>query len=114
MNEQRALTRPPAYSVQEVEILAEAPDLRVVVLTLGPGEEVPWHWHAHVSDKVFCLEGALEIETRVPRERQRLTAGQRFEIAPKRAHVVRNAGAGIARFLIVQGGGAYDFHAVGA
>jgi quercetin dioxygenase-like cupin family protein len=113
MDEQRTLTRPESYAIEELEIVAQVPDLRVVVLTLGPGEEVPWHWHSRVSDKIFCLEGTLEVEARVPRERHLLRPGERFDIAPKRAHVVRNAGSGTCRYLIVQGDGPYDFHKVG-
>jgi hypothetical protein len=50
----------------------------------------------------------------VPRERHVLGPGERFDIAPKRAHVVRNAGDAVCRYLIVQGNGAYDFHPVGS
>jgi quercetin dioxygenase-like cupin family protein len=113
MDEQRILSRQQAYSITADEVLAEAPDLRVVLLTLGPGEAVPWHWHTAVSDEIFCLEGTLEVEARVPRERHVLAPGERCSVAPKRAHVVRNAGDGLCRYLIVQGGGAYDFHKVG-
>lgn len=114
MDEQRTREAPLPYTIQATEMVASVPDLRVVVLTLGPGEEVPWHWHSNVSDKIFCLEGTLEIEVRVPRERHRLAAGERFDIAPKRAHVVRNAGTTVCRYLIVQGDGVYDFNPVGA
>lgn len=114
MDEQRTLDPSPAYKIQGTEIVAQVPDLRVVVLTLAPGEEVPWHWHSNVSDKIFCLEGTLEVEARVPRERHLLGPGERFDIAPRRAHVVRNAGAGVCRYLIAQGNGIYDFHPVGA
>jgi quercetin dioxygenase-like cupin family protein len=113
MEEQRTREAPLPYTIQSTEIVAGVPDLRVVVLTLRPGEEVPWHWHSNVSDKIFCLDGTLEIEMRVPRERRLLAAAERFDIAPKRAHVVRNAGAGVCRYLIVQGDGVYDFNPVG-
>jgi quercetin dioxygenase-like cupin family protein len=111
MDETLALAKP--YKTADTEIVAEVPDLRVVVLTLAPGEAVPWHWHTHVSDEIFCLEGTLEVEMRVPRERHLLEAGERCSIGAKRAHVVRNGGSGTCRYLIVQGGGAYDFHKVG-
>lgn len=114
MDEQRPRDPPLPYTIQSTEIVAGVPDLRVVVLTLRPGEEVPWHWHSNVSDKIFCLEGTLEIEARVPRERHVLRPGERFDIAPKRAHVVRNVGSAVCRYLIVQGNGAYDFHPVGS
>jgi quercetin dioxygenase-like cupin family protein len=105
---------PLPYAIAGTEIVAAVPDLRVVVLTLGPGEEVPWHWHSAVSDEIFCLEGVVEVETRAPRGLHRLAAGERCSVAPKRAHLVRNAGERAARYLIVQGVGRYDFHPVGA
>jgi hypothetical protein len=43
MDEQRPRDPPLPYTIQSTEIVAGVPDLRVVVLTLGPGEEVPWH-----------------------------------------------------------------------
>ena len=62
-------SEPATYAVEDREIVAETPDLRMVVLTLGPGQEVPWHWHSNVSDHMICLEGPMVVEMRAPRER---------------------------------------------
>lgn len=35
------VTNNPAYEVEAREMIAEQPTLRVVVLTLGPGQHVP-------------------------------------------------------------------------
>lgn len=113
MSDASARNADPHYTIEGRELVAEAPGLRVQVLTLAAGECVPWHWHSEISDTFVCLEGAIEIETRAPAGRQRLEPGGRYAVAPKRAHIVRNAAAGRSRFLIVQGVGAYDFNPIG-
>ncbi|HYM03387.1 MAG TPA: cupin domain-containing protein [Stellaceae bacterium] len=102
-----------AYAVEDREMMAETPDLRMVVLTLGPGQEVPWHWHSNVSDQFICLEGAMVVETRAPREQFELIPGQRCAVPAKRAHRVSGRDGGRCKFAILQGVGRYDFNAVG-
>ena len=108
-------TKPTArpYEIEDREMVAETSDLRVQLLTLAEGQSIPWHCHTRVSDATFCLEGEILIETRAPRARFHLKPGERCDVPPKRAHIVQNIGAGRARFLIVQGVGAYDFVPVG-
>jgi len=101
------------YAVQATEIVAETPDLRVLVITLAPDEIIPWHFHSTITDTFFCLEGELEVEARAPRATFRLKPGERCAITPKWAHIVRNAGPETCRYLIVQGLGAYDYIPVG-
>jgi quercetin dioxygenase-like cupin family protein len=113
MMEQHREEPAPAYTVDGSEVISEAPGLRVVVLTLGPGQSIPWHWHSAVTDEAFGLEGELEVELRAPRETHRLTPGQRSTVPPKRAHRVVNVHGGRSRFLLVQGGGRHDFNPVG-
>lgn len=57
MMEQQRGEPAPAYTVDGSEVVSEAPGLRVVVLTLGPGQSIPWHWHSAVTDEAFGLEG---------------------------------------------------------
>jgi len=111
----RRVTRPweSHYEVDDTRVVAEVPGLRVLEITLGPGQCVPWHWHTEVRDSFFCLEGAMAVETRAPRAEHALTPGQECAVDPKIAHVVRNSGAGRCRFVVVQGPGAYDFNPVG-
>lgn len=101
------------YTVEAHEVVAETPDLRMVVLTLAPGQEVPWHWHSNVVDNVICLEGPMVVETRAPRERFELRAGERCAVPAKRAHRVSGKEGGRCKFAIVQGVGRYDFNLIG-
>jgi quercetin dioxygenase-like cupin family protein len=53
-----------AYPLEKREVVMEGKDLRVSVLTLAPGQYVPWHYHFQVADAFFCLEGPMVVETR--------------------------------------------------
>lgn len=97
------------YTVKSIEKVAVGSDVQARLFTLGPGEEIPWHFHSAVTDWYFVLEGALSIETRAPADRRLLSIGERFCIAPKTAHLISNRSDGDTRFLLVQGVGAYDF-----
>jgi quercetin dioxygenase-like cupin family protein len=103
----------PGYAVAAREIVAATADLRMVVLTLAAGQEVPWHWHSNVTDNLICLEGPMVVEMRAPRERHELRPGERCTIPPKRAHRVGGKDGGPCKFAILQGVGAYDFNPVG-
>ena len=103
----------PSYAVENREIVAATPDLRMVVLTLSRGQEVPWHWHSNVTDNVICLEGPMVVETRAPRERFELAPGERCTIPARRAHRVSGKDGGPCKFAILQGIGPYDFNLVG-
>jgi quercetin dioxygenase-like cupin family protein len=101
------------YTVQSREVVAATPDLRMVVLTLAAGQEVPWHWHSAVSDHFICLEGPMVVETRAPQELFDLTPGQRCTVPARRAHHVSGKNGGPCKFAILQGVGTYDFKPVG-
>ena len=60
------MTRPEdlPYDIAGRQLIAETDDLRVQILTLRPGEEIPWHYHAAVSDTFICLEGPMIVATR--------------------------------------------------
>jgi quercetin dioxygenase-like cupin family protein len=103
----------PLYEVENRETVAETPDLRMVILTLAPGQKVPWHWHSNVTDTFFCLEGPMVVETRAPRARFELDAGQSCAVPAKRAHQVTGKNGGRCRFGVLQGVGRYDFNPVG-
>lgn len=103
----------PLYAVESREMVAATPDLRMVVLTLTAGQEVPWHWHSHVSDHFICLEGPMVVETRAPREVFELAAGERCTVPARRAHHVSGKAGGRCKFAVLQGIGTYDFNPVG-
>lgn len=98
------------YQITDTTIVAETPDLRVLDITLGPGEEVPWHVHSQVDDIFYCLSGTIEILTRKPEATHAVPAGETCRIPHGRAHRVTNAAPeGASRFVLVQGPGTYDY-----
>ena len=97
------------YELERLESLAEVPGLRVRVLTVGPGQCVPWHRHSEITDTFFGLEGEVVIETRAPAQTRRLAPGERAEVPPGQPHRVSAPEGTRCRFLIVQGVGTYDF-----
>lgn len=101
------------YTVKSIEPVALGSDVQARLFTLAPGETIPWHFHSAVTDWYFVLEGRLSIETRAPADRQLLTVGSKYSIAPKTAHLVANRSDDDTRFLLVQGVGSYDFLKVG-
>lgn len=108
-------TRPweDQFDVERIEVVQETPTLRVLEMTLAPGDKVPWHWHSEIIDRFYCLGGTVEIESRAPKAMHRVTAGGTCAMDPKVAHEVRNAGTDTARLVLVQGIGPYDYHPVG-
>ncbi len=102
----------PTYEVADYEILAESPELRMVVLTLAQGQEVPWHWHSDVADRFFCLQGPMVVETRAPREIFELKAGETCVVPARCAHRVTGKNGGACRFGLLQGVGIYDFNPI--
>ena len=41
------------YKIERHERIAETAGLRVSILTLASGDEVPWHKHTDVNDQFF-------------------------------------------------------------
>ena len=99
----------PAYELEGRELVAETEGLRVQVLTIGPGQCVPWHRHTSIDDTLFSLEGSVRVELRNPDEHVRLECGERLTVQSERPHRVTAADGGRCRFLIVQGVGPYDY-----
>jgi quercetin dioxygenase-like cupin family protein len=105
-----AETRPPAaYRIEASEVVAATAELRVLRQVLAPADSVPWHRHSRITDRFFCLEGSVTVETRAPDAVHVLRPADRCEVSPGVAHRVRNAGPGRAQLLLVQGPGPYDF-----
>ena len=97
------------YEIEGRERVLEADGLRVQVLTLGPGEAVPWHYHSTVADIFVAVEGRVVVETRAPRARHELAPGEHCVVPAKTAHMVTGAVGERCRFTIVQGVGEYDY-----
>jgi hypothetical protein len=58
----------------------------------------------------FHLPGGRD---RAPRGKHRLAPGNEHAVPAKVAHIVRNVADGRSRFMVIQGIGPYDYHAVG-
>ncbi len=97
------------YTIAAKQSIAQAPGLRVTLMTLDPGQEIPWHSHSQVADTSFCLQGMVEISLREPDETVALTCGSHLEVPVGRPHRVACTGDAQCRVLLVQGVGQYDF-----
>jgi quercetin dioxygenase-like cupin family protein len=86
----------PIYDVEKLEILAQTPELRMIMVTLAEGQETPWHWHSVAREFYFGLDGMTAVEMRAPCERIELALGQTCIVPPKRAHrtVTKDGGSG--------------------
>jgi len=101
-------------SIAGLETVMEGADMRALVLTLAPGECVPWHYHSNTTEEFFCLAGPLVVETRGLRaEYHTLHSGERCTIPPKVPHCVHGKNNGPCCFLLIQGLGIYDYVPVG-
>jgi len=106
-------TQQLTYEAAGYEVLEETPELRMIVVTLDAGQEVPWHWHSNVSDRFFCMRGPMVVETRAPREVFELNPGDSCLVPPRRAHRTTGKNGGPCKFAVLQGVGVYDFNPVG-
>ena len=103
------MSQKPQYTIAGKQSIAQTQDLRVTVMTLNPGQEIPRHSHTQVKDTTFCLKGQVEVSLGQPEETLILNQGEWIEIAPGRAHRVRCLGEAQCQTLLVQGVGEYDF-----
>jgi quercetin dioxygenase-like cupin family protein len=85
------------------------PGFRITEMQISPTQEVPWHFHNHAQDTIYLVSGAIRIELQEPTEEIRLAPGQTVAIPPKRPHRVTNIGENSANFIVLQGGGEFDF-----
>ena len=97
------------YSIKRRETLAEVPGLRVRLLTLLEGQNVPWHYHNHITDTFFCRRGPMQILTRSPDASHSLADGDMLAVKPGTPHYVEASSAAGCNFMIIQGIGEYDY-----
>jgi quercetin dioxygenase-like cupin family protein len=97
------------YEVERRDRHAERPGFRISELQLSPTQTVPWHFHTHISDTFYVLEGEMRLFLQEPKQEVRLKPGETFVAAPGRPHLVTNAGKTSLTFLIMQGVGEYDY-----
>lgn len=101
--------REGVYPANKRETIAEAPGLRVRMLELGEGQRVPWHYHSHITERIVCMEGPMQVKTRDPDTAHLLEPGQMCTLAPRTAHYVSGVEHRPCKFISVQGVGEYDF-----
>jgi len=111
---ERPNTRPweRDYTITQTLVIAETPELRIIDLTLAPGECVPWHLHPDNDDLFICLRGSFEIREVLGGDADRCTvmrALDRHNVEKRVPHTAVNVSDAACQFLIVQGPGRYDF-----
>jgi len=94
------------------EVILESENVRVRILALESEEATSWHFHTEVTDRMFCLQGRIAVEYQNPSECVELSPGERCEVAAERVHRVVNLTLDVAKYLLVQGVGRYDFNIV--
>lgn len=94
------------------EVIIKTNNVKVRVLSLEPKEVAPWHFHRKITDNMFCLSGTIAIYLKSPDEQIILEQGQRCEVQAGRVHRVANLEKQMAKYLLVQGVGEYDFNIV--
>jgi mannose-6-phosphate isomerase-like protein (cupin superfamily) len=97
------------YEVERRVRYAERPGFHISELQLGPRQQVPWHYHNHVQDTFYVLQGRLRLFLREPKEEVRLGPGETYTVRPRRPHLVSNGGDTSVVFFVLQGIGEYDF-----
>ncbi len=97
------------YEVERRARHAERPGFRIQELQIGTRQQVPWHYHNHVRDTFYVLQGRLRVFLRDPKEEIRLEPGETYTVRARRPHLVTNGGDASAVFLVLQGIGEYDY-----
>ena len=100
------------YEVEARAYHLQRPGFRIGELKLSPTQTVPWHYHNHISDTFYVLEGQMRLFMQNPKQDLRLGPGESFAVAAGRPHLVTNVGDASLTFLNLQGIGEYDYVAV--
>ena len=95
--------------IESEEFIAKVKDLRALILTMGPGQCLPWHHHSEVTETIFCSEGPIQVETRTPEEKRILAPGEMTAITPGQPHRVSGINGSRCKFLLILGVGNWDF-----
>ena len=109
MKEQLAAGRIVSGASRNMKVIAQTSDVRIVEYTLNAGDRHPWHRHSKVTDRIYCLEGLIGVDTKEPAREFRLHPGESCEVPVGTVHHVSNAATGTSRYLLVQALGKYDY-----
>ena len=99
----------PILDVERQTEHAVRPGFRIAELRISATQTVPWHYHSHIQDTFYVIEGTLRLFLRDPKEEVRLGPGDTYAVKPRRPHLVTNGADTSATFLVLQGIGEYDF-----
>ncbi|MES2938340.1 MAG: cupin domain-containing protein [Pseudomonadota bacterium] len=104
-------TRPweKLYQISNTTVLAENATLRVLDMTLLPGESVPWHLHPDTDDLFVGLAGTFEVFHGPQAARTTVQAPGRHLVPKGETHSVHNRSDAPCQFLLIQDGGPYQF-----
>ncbi len=108
-NAPQAVDRSSHYQVKSVRPVMIGSDMQARLFVLAPGDTIPWHHHTKSSDQYFVLEGILTVLTRPPEAAHEVAAGGHYAISPGTAHLIANRSSNDCRFLLLQGGGSFDW-----
>ncbi len=97
------------YEVERRDSHAERDGFRINELQISTSQKVPWHYHTHIKDTFYVLEGEITVHLRDPKEAISMSSGESYVVEPKRPHLVTNSGSRSATFLVLQGVGEYDY-----
>lgn len=109
MQEQQLAGKVVAGAQRQLKVIAQTSDVRIAEYTLDPGDSHPWHRHSEVTDRIYCLEGLIGVDTREPARQLRLKPGESCEVQVGTVHHVSNPGNSTGRYLLVQALGKYDY-----
>jgi mannose-6-phosphate isomerase-like protein (cupin superfamily) len=98
--------------MKEIESIAKTDTVRVRIMALNSREVADWHYHTQITDDVFCLTGTIVVRMKEPDDEYKIGPGQRCQIKTGRTHQLENLEDREATYLLVQGGGRYDFNIV--
>jgi len=97
------------YEVERRARHAERDGFRITELQISPTQRIPWHAHSVVQDTFYVLEGKLDLFLLKPKEKISLEPHQIYPVVAGRPHLVTNPGKTSTTFLVMQGGGQYDY-----
>ncbi len=97
------------YEVERRVRHAEREGFRINELTISTSQQVPWHYHSHIRDTFYVLEGQITVHLRDPKQSHVLRPSETFVVEAGRPHLVINSGDVSATFLVLQGVGEYDY-----
>lgn len=99
---------PTPYNAQTFEVICETAEVRVTEITLPPASDTPPHRHTRAEEICYCLSGELtcQIDGKVATV---LRGGDRVRFPVGSDHQLLNKADVPCRFLLIHGGGKFDF-----